>query len=162
MSCKTIFSGVITFIAASALACFCLANGCCLNCNAQTTDSVKPGCNPVSCSKSCSSHTDSVSSTTDKPLVCKLTSIELQERKATIIAELKSKHLEKIEFTNGFSFKFEATDEMLDLLTDFVKSERQCCDFFNFAIRLENDNVVWLDITGPEGAKEFIQNELGM
>jgi len=98
----------------------------------------------------------------EKALSCKLTSPELQERKATTIAELKSMQKEKKELNNGFAFKYEDNDQMLDLLTDFVKTERQCCDFFHFAIRIEGDNAIWLDITGPNGAKEFIKTELEM
>jgi hypothetical protein len=45
------------------------------------------------------------------------------------------------------------------MLTEFIKSERQCCDFFDFAIRIKA-GFAWLDITGPKGAKEFITTEM--
>lgn len=96
----------------------------------------------------------------EKTLSCKLTSPELRKRKQEVIAELKKLTLEKSELTNGYSYKFNGTDEMLDMLNDFIKSERQCCDFFNFRITVTNDAFVWLDIYGRKGAKEFITTEL--
>lgn len=91
---------------------------------------------------------------------CKLTTAELQKRKATVIADLKERVLEKKELQDGFSFKFESTDQVLDTLNEFIKSERQCCDFFKFQITVE-DKFAWLKIYGPEGAKEMLENEIG-
>lgn len=72
---------------------------------------------------------------------------------------LKSKVQDSQELEDGYKYKFEASDNMLDQLTAFVKSERICCEFFEFTIALR-DNITWLSITGPEGAKEFIRTEL--
>jgi len=48
---------------------------------------------------------------------------------------------------------------MLDQLNEFIKSERLCCDFFDFTISIKKETV-WLLISGPEGAKDFIRKEL--
>ena len=48
------------------------------------------------------------------------------------------------------------------MLTDFIKSERQCCDFFNFSIHVKNDGTIWFDLTGPKEAKEMIGQELAL
>ncbi|HEX2787601.1 MAG TPA: hypothetical protein VHP32_06815 [Ignavibacteria bacterium] len=96
-------------------------------------------------------------------VACKLTSAELQKRKETILISLKTKLLEKKELQNGFAFKFAGTDEMLDELTEFIKTERECCGFFNFNLLVSGDkNETWLELTGTEGAKEFISSELGL
>ncbi len=65
---------------------------------------------------------------------------------------------------NGFSYQFNGTDEMLDLLSSFIKTERQCCDFFDFNMNVIGGGTesVWLHISWPEGAKEFIVEELGL
>lgn len=97
----------------------------------------------------------------DTKVVCKLTTPELQKRKATVIAELKSLVLSRKELANGYSYKFEATDEILDKLNLFIKTERLCCDFFTFQLTVEESNVVF-DITGPEGAKEFLKEEVDL
>lgn len=94
-------------------------------------------------------------------LTCKLTTSELQERKKTVIAELKSQVLEKVETDNGFKYKFEGSDKMLDLLNSFIKTERLCCDFFVFNLTASSDtNFAWLELSGPEGAKDFIKHEI--
>jgi hypothetical protein len=103
-----------------------------------------------------------VVSDTTGGLSCKLTSAELEERKTDVLSVIKRKILDKKELSNGYSFKFKNTDEMIDMLTDFVKSERQCCDFFNFSLHINNDGSLWFDLTGPKEAKEMIASELGL
>jgi translation elongation factor EF-1alpha len=67
-----------------------------------------------------------------------------------------------MELAKGFAYKFEASDAMLDWLMDFVKTERQCCDFFDFDMSVSSNNIALLKITGAEGAKDFIVSELNM
>lgn len=95
-------------------------------------------------------------------LSCKLTATDLQKRKRTTIAILKSLVQEKKETENGYSFRFHGDDNTINLLTEFVKTERQCCDFFEFNISIRSNSILWLDISGPEGSKEFITGELKM
>jgi hypothetical protein len=96
-------------------------------------------------------------------MTCKLTSAELQARKATVIASLKKKMAARKELPNGFSYKFEGTDNVIDELTTFVKTERQCCNFFDLSISVKGDAPeAWLTITGQEGVKEFIEGELAL
>jgi hypothetical protein len=69
--------------------------------------------------------------------------------------------MEKKELDNGYSFKFAGSDEMIDSLTSFIKTERQCCDFFTFQLSVQDEKgVAWLTLTGPEGTKDFIHTEL--
>jgi len=96
-----------------------------------------------------------------KPIICKLTTPELQKRKATVIAELKTLVITRKELVNGFGYEFSADDEILDKLNTFIKTERMCCDFFTFQLTVEDDNAV-LNITGPEGAKEFLKEEVDL
>jgi hypothetical protein len=99
--------------------------------------------------------------TATKPVTCKLTTPELQKRKATVIADLKALVLERKELENGYSYKFESKDEILDKLNDFIKTERMCCDFFTFQITVE-ENTALLTITGSNGAKEFLKEEVDL
>lgn len=94
-------------------------------------------------------------------LSCQLTSPELKQRKATVIATLKKLVKERQEINNGFRYKLNGSDEVLDLLNDFIKTERLCCNFFNFSLSVsDNESPVWLELSGPEGAKEFITTEI--
>ena len=96
-----------------------------------------------------------------KPVVCRLTTTELQKRKATVIAELKALVLERTELTNGYKYEFNGTDEILDKLNTFIKTERMCCDFFTFQLVIDGDKALFY-ITGPEGAKEFLKEEIDL
>ena len=94
-------------------------------------------------------------------LSCELTTPELQLRKKTVVAELKNLILDKIETAKGFKYKFEGSDKMLDLLNSFIKTERLCCDFFVFTLTTSNDKTfTWLELSGPEGTKDFIKHEI--
>lgn len=86
----------------------------------------------------------------------------MQERKKTILAELKSKMISKKELDNGFDYQFISDDAMLDLLIEFIKTERKCCVFFDFGLQIEGgeSGFAWLSITGPAGAKDFVRSEL--
>ena len=104
-----------------------------------------------------------IAKNTAQEVSCKLTSPELQKRKETVIASLKKQILEKKELENGFAYKFAGTDEVIDELAEFVKSERSCCSFFTFGLSFSGDGTeTWLNLTGPEGAKEMINTELGL
>jgi hypothetical protein len=98
---------------------------------------------------------------TTKPLTCKLTTPDLQKRKGTVIAELKVLMQDRQELEYGYQYRFEGTDQILDKLNEFIKTERMCCDFFVFQLIVEKDKTT-LAITGPDGAKEFLNEEVGL
>lgn len=108
---------------------------------------------PSSCSQDCQS-AEKIGQ-----LSCNLTSAELQKRKESVVASLMGKMLEKRELKDGYAFMFPGTDEILDEVNEFVKTERACCDFFTFTLSVSRD-ATWLELTGPEGVKEFIKAEL--
>ena len=96
-----------------------------------------------------------------KEVTCKLTSPELRKRKEEVIGSLKKKVLSRSEITNGYKYKFDGNDAILDELVTFIKTERLCCDFFDFSLDITGDGKeIWLIITGPTGAKDFIEKEL--
>jgi len=95
-------------------------------------------------------------------LTCKLTTPELQQRKRTVIAELKALVKERKEDGNAVSYKFESSDKNIDLVSNFIKTERLCCDFFEFTLEVESDSeFMWLKLSGPDGVNEFIREEVG-
>jgi len=95
-------------------------------------------------------------------LCCRLTTPELQKRKATVLLSLQSKMTDRVELTDGYSFRFDGNDETLDELNEFVKTERMCCPFFTFTVIVNGETrETWLHLTGPGGVKTFIKQELG-
>ena len=96
-------------------------------------------------------------------IACTLTSPELQKRKQTVIASLKAQVLEKKELKHGYAFKFAGNDKTIDELTEFIKTERECCSFFTFNLSISGDkSEVWLALTGADGTKAFISSEMAM
>ncbi|HWW42229.1 hypothetical protein [Pedobacter sp.] len=92
---------------------------------------------------------------------CKLTSAEMRKRIETVVASLKKQVIEKKELQNGYAYKFKGNNKVVDELTEFIKTERVCCDFFDFSLSVNGDtSFAWLSITGPEGVKKFISSEL--
>ena len=76
------------------------------------------------------------------------------------MAQLHQQVIEKRSLPDGYAYRFAASDTLLDELTAFVKTERMCCDFFNFAIKVSSSQSVWLELTGPDGTKDFIDTEI--
>ena len=110
-----------------------------------------------SCGKSCGKKK------ADTKFACKLTSTELQQRKATVLADLKKTMLEKKELPDGFAYKFDASDATIDRLNSFVKDEKECCDFLTLNVKVDKEKKEsWLEISGPDGVKDFITKELEM
>ena len=108
-----------------------------------------------SCGSGCQEETET------KQLSCQLTLEELQKRKMTVLANLKENMLSKQEIEHGYAFKFSGSDELLDELIEFIKTERACCNFFKFNLSISGDkSETWLELTGPKGAKQFIVTEL--
>jgi hypothetical protein len=99
--------------------------------------------------------------TKTKSISCKLTTPELQQRKATVIAELKALVKSREELPQGFRYQFEGSDDILDKLNTFIKTERMCCDFFVFELTVD-ENRALLTISGPDGAKEFLKEEVDL
>ncbi len=123
--------------------------------NAQSGTKTKASKSSTICTDDCEAKNEK------NQLTCKLTTPELRERKETVIASLKKQMLEKKELKNGFAYKFSGSDTMVDELATFVKTERACCDFFIFNLSISGDkSEAWLEITGPNGAKDFIKTEL--
>lgn len=95
-------------------------------------------------------------------IACNLSDAERSARKELVLTKLKKSILEKQELDSGYAFRFPGNDQMLDELTSFIKSERKCCSFFVFGLFVNNnENEIWLKLTGPEGTKEFINANLG-
>ena len=96
-------------------------------------------------------------------LTCKMLPEELRLRKETVLASLKSKMIDRKELKDGYAFKFPGSDMVVDELVEFIKTERECCDFFVFNLSVSGDkSEAWLVMTGVEGAKDFITQELGL
>jgi hypothetical protein len=97
-----------------------------------------------------------------REIACRLVGPEFAARKEQVARELFSGVERTEELSDGFAFQFSAAEPWPSRALDFIISERECCPFFRFALAFEPDGgPLWLRLTGPSGAKEFIETELG-
>ena len=67
------------------------------------------------------------------------------------------------ELANGYAFRLSADSQTILLAAEWITFERRCCPFFNFALDIESEKQsLWLNVTGREGVKTFMQMELGI
>jgi hypothetical protein len=98
----------------------------------------------------------------ESPLVCMIDAIPENERAAhfALAAELfGTLAQERRDHPNGYSFRFPPA--VLERIARFVSKERRCCPFLAFTVTVaREDGPVWLEITGPEGTREFLATDL--
>ena len=67
--------------------------------------------------------------------------------------------LETKELDDGYAYRFPSGGNWIADLAQLITFERECCPFLQFNLRLEPaEDPVWLELTGPEGAKSFLQS----
>ena len=97
--------------------------------------------------------------TNDLPIACALTRAQLQDRRRTVLDSVKQAVVETKELDDGFALSFHSSGESLKELVAMVDLERQCCHFLQFRITVEaGGGPLWLEITGPDGTKDFLKN----
>ena len=96
-------------------------------------------------------------------LACRLVGPEFAARKERITRELFA-HVERVdELADGFAFRFPALEPWPNKVIDFIAAERECCPFFRFEVVFEpNGGPLWLRMSGENGAKTFLESELGL
>lgn len=95
----------------------------------------------------------------DLPIACELTSAELQQRRTTILEKIRHSVVEVTELENGFAYSFSPAGEQFKELTGLIDLERRCCPFLRFHLIVEpGGGPFCLEITGPEGTKDFLAN----
>ena len=97
------------------------------------------------------------------PLACDMTAIPPEQRQAHLATshELFSQMEEFRELSNGYEFRFTSGSSVLAKLAEFISLEKHCCPFLGFVMEVEPEGgPVWLRLTGREGVKAFIREEI--
>jgi len=90
------------------------------------------------------------------PIACTLTSAALQERRRTVLQKVRSAVVETVELENGYAYSIPG--EWFEEVAKLIDLERQCCPFLTFTMTVAGNNgPIRLELTGPEGTKEFLQ-----
>ena len=102
---------------------------------------------------------------TTSVLTCNINGIPLQERAryGQLVEVLRHAVQKRRELPDGYAFQMDTKQIGTDQLAEWIELERQCCPFFEFEIRWTRQNgAVWLNLSGPEGVKDFILDEFGL
>ena len=93
----------------------------------------------------------------DLPVACTLSPDALSARRQGLLTALLRSAEHHDELANGHRLSFTATDETLALIMKTVSADRQCCQFLQFQITVApGGGSVTLELTGPEGTREFL------
>ena len=98
------------------------------------------------------------------PFYCDMSMLSAAERahKDEIGARLAAVRLGVKELSTGYEFRFPGDAETLAQLNDWIATERLCCPFFEFDVRLESERgSIALRLTGRKGTKAFIEADFG-
>ena len=91
------------------------------------------------------------------PIVCKLTSAELQERRSKALQRVKAAMTSVTQIDSGFIYEFPSSPNQIAELGNLIELEHQCCPFLKFRLTVEpGEGSVLLELTGPQGTKAFL------
>ena len=94
----------------------------------------------------------------DMPVACCLTSAELREREATLLAQFRSAVIETEELLDGYAFRVPGDRKLVALVAEMIVAERECCPFFTFELVAQPGmGPVVVRVTGPAGTKDFLK-----
>src|SRR5262245_3542052 len=101
----------------------------------------------------------------ESPFACNMLALDAEGRKRhKVVSErMRAAVKETQDLPDGHAFRFEANQDTILLVSEFIARERLCCPFFRFELIAEQENgPLWLRLRGREGVREFIKAELGL
>jgi hypothetical protein len=94
----------------------------------------------------------------DMPIACCLTSAELREREATLLARFRSGVIETEELSDGYAFRVPGDRQWVAITAEIIAAERECCPFLTFELTAQpNMGPVIVRVTGPAGTKDVLK-----
>ena len=95
------------------------------------------------------------------PVACSLTTVELRDHEATLLAQFRSAVIETEELQEGYAFRLPGDGKWITLVAELIVAERECCPFLTFELAtLPNKGPLIVRVIGPSGAKEFVKTIL--
>jgi hypothetical protein len=97
----------------------------------------------------------------DVPIACCLTSAELREREATLLAQFRSAVIGTEELRDGYAFRVPGDGKWIPIIAKMIVAERECCPFLTFELVAQpNMGPVIVRVAGPTGTKDFLKTVL--
>ena len=96
----------------------------------------------------------------ESPFVCDMSMLTPAERahKEDIAGQLAIRRIGLRELPDGYEFSFPGDPATLQMLNDWVGTERLCCPFFDIDVRLAPEKgPTTIRLTGRPGTKAFIK-----
>ena len=91
------------------------------------------------------------------PIACTLRPGELAARGDALLPGLFARARAREEIPGGLRLRFDGKEGVLADIAAVVEAEHHCCAFLRFELRVEpGDGPIVLDVTGPEGTREFL------
>src|SRR5262250_547752 len=91
-------------------------------------------------------------------ILCSLTTVELRDREATLLAQFRSAVVETEELQDGFAFRLTSDGELIGLVAGLIVAERECCPFLTFeVVALPNKGPLIVRVIGNAGTKKFLR-----
>ena len=109
--------------------------------------------------------TDKVYATRESPLACDMSAIDPGLRAGHVAtgAQLFRAAEEIRELPDGYAFHLPPDADALLKAAEFISLERLCCPFLGFTLEVGPEgDPVWVRLTGREGVKAFIREEVGV
>ena len=96
------------------------------------------------------------------PVACTLSEPDLAQRRHGLLADLLAAASDRRLVGEGAQLTFAKPEEVLPLLLEALVAERRCCPFLTFRLTFAPEGgPLKVEISGPAGTGEFLQNVLG-
>ena len=99
----------------------------------------------------------------ESPIACDMSAIEPDRREQHIATgkDVFRAVTEILELPDGYAFRLADEPNMLVKTAEFISLEKLCCPFLGFVVEIKPEGgAVWLRLTGREGVKAFIREEV--
>ena len=95
------------------------------------------------------------------PVACTLTDDRLAARKNGLLAAIVALSMTQTKLPTGCRLEFPGTSDTLVRIAEMIDAERKCCRFLRFTLTVApNFGPIALELSGPEGTREFLESLL--
>ncbi len=101
----------------------------------------------------------------ESPIACVLEALtgEKRKRRRVLVEQLSQTVTGLTELETGFLLQLRNDGSVREIAEELMVLEQKCCPFLEFALQgAHSGDSIWLSITGKDGVKEFLRQELAL